>query len=71
VQLERLVALREAGALTERLFVAEKAILLAVSVHYIHVLGYRDGLHVSFNVAFDRLLMLEQLGLVPAPAATQ
>jgi steroid delta-isomerase-like uncharacterized protein len=41
----------------------------AVSVDYIHVLRYRDGLHASFNLIFDRLLMLEQLGLVPAPAA--
>lgn len=41
----------------------------AVSVPYIHVLRYRDGLHVAFNLVFDRLLMLEQLGLVPAPAA--
>jgi hypothetical protein len=38
---------------------------------YIHVLRYRDGLHVSFNLVLDRLLMLEQLGLVPAPAALQ
>ena len=43
----------------------------AVSVPYIHVLRYRDGLHVSFNLIFDRLLMLEQLGLIPAPAAAQ
>jgi SnoaL-like polyketide cyclase len=43
----------------------------AVSVPYIHPLRYHDGLHVSFNLLFDRLLMLEQLGLVPAPAATQ
>jgi hypothetical protein len=35
------------------------------------VLRYRDGLHVSFNLVLDRLLMLEQLGLVPAPAALQ
>jgi SnoaL-like polyketide cyclase len=42
----------------------------AVSVDYIHVLRFRDGLHVSFNLIFDRLLMLEQLGLIPAPAAT-
>ena len=41
----------------------------AVSVDYIHVIHYRDGLHASFNLAFDRLLMLEQLGLMPAPAA--
>ena len=40
----------------------------AVAVDYIHVLRYRDGLHVSFNLIFDRLAMLEQLGLVPAPA---
>jgi len=41
-----------------------------VAVDYIHVLRYRDGLHVSFNLLFDRLLMLDQFGLVPAPAAT-
>ena len=39
-----------------------------VAVDYIHVLRYRDGLHISFDL-MDRLLMLEQLGLVPAPAA--
>ena len=39
-----------------------------VAVDYIHVLRYRDGKHVLFNLLFDRLLMLEQLGLVPAPA---
>ncbi|HEY2651787.1 MAG TPA: nuclear transport factor 2 family protein [Solirubrobacteraceae bacterium] len=43
----------------------------AVSVDYIHVLRFRDGLHVSFNLIFDRLLMLEQLGLIPAPAAAR
>jgi hypothetical protein len=43
----------------------------AISVPYIHVLRYRDGLHVAFNLVFDRLLMLEQFGLVPAPAAVQ
>ena len=41
----------------------------AVSVPYVHTLRYRDGLHLSFNLLFDRLLMLEQLGLVPAPVA--
>ena len=41
-----------------------------VAVHYIHVLRYRDGKHVSFNLLFDRLQMLEQLGLIPAPAPT-
>src|SRR5215471_3571871 len=40
----------------------------SVSVDYIHVLRYRDGQHVSFNLMYDRLLMLEQLGLVPEPA---
>jgi hypothetical protein len=40
----------------------------AVSVDYIHVIHYRDGMHTSFNLAFDRLLMLEQLGLVPTAA---
>jgi ketosteroid isomerase-like protein len=39
-----------------------------VSVDYIQVLRFRNGKHVSFNLMFDRLLMLEQLGLVPAPA---
>jgi ketosteroid isomerase-like protein len=41
----------------------------AVSIDYIQVLRFRDGKHVSFNLAFDRLRMLEQLGLAPAPAA--
>jgi predicted ester cyclase len=36
----------------------------AVAVDYIHVLCYRDGLHVSFNLIFDRLAMLEQLDLI-------
>ncbi len=40
-----------------------------VAVQYLQVLRYRDGKHASFNLMFDRLLMLEQLGLVPAPAA--
>ena len=38
------------------------------AVDYIHVLRYRDDKHVSFKLVFDRLQMLEQLGLVPAPA---
>jgi ketosteroid isomerase-like protein len=41
-----------------------------VAVAYLQVLRFRDGKHVSFNLMFDRLLMLEQLGLVPAPAGT-
>lgn len=40
----------------------------AVRLEYIQVLRFRDGKHVSFNLMFDRLLMLEQLGLIPAPA---
>jgi hypothetical protein len=39
-----------------------------VSVDYIQVLRFREGAHISFNLMFDRLLMLEQLGVVPAPA---
>jgi predicted ester cyclase len=39
-----------------------------VTVGYLQVLRFRDGQHVSFNLLFDRLLMVEQLGLVPAPA---
>jgi len=41
-----------------------------VTVDYIEVLGYRDGKHVSFNLMYDRLLLLEQLGLIPAPLAS-
>jgi ketosteroid isomerase-like protein len=41
-----------------------------VAVDYIHVLRYRDGQHISFNLLFDRLQMLEQLGLIPAAAPT-
>jgi predicted ester cyclase len=40
-----------------------------VAVDYVHVLRYRDGKHISFDLLFDRLQMLEQLGLIPAPAA--
>ena len=40
-----------------------------VRVDYVQVLRFRDGKHVSFNLMFDRLSMLEQLGLVPAPTA--
>jgi len=40
----------------------------SVRLDYIQVLHFRDGRHVSFNLMFDRLLMLEQLGLVPAAA---
>jgi steroid delta-isomerase-like uncharacterized protein len=40
-----------------------------VSVDYIQVLRFRDGKHVSFNLTFDRMQMLEQLNLAPAPTA--
>jgi ketosteroid isomerase-like protein len=40
----------------------------AVSVPYLQVLRFDNGRHVSFNLMYDRLLMLEQLGLVPAAA---
>jgi steroid delta-isomerase-like uncharacterized protein len=39
-----------------------------VAVPYVQVLRFRDGQHASFNLMYDRLLMLEQLGLVPAAA---
>jgi steroid delta-isomerase-like uncharacterized protein len=39
-----------------------------VEVDYVQVLRFRDGKHVSFNLLFDRLTMLEQLGLFTAPA---
>jgi hypothetical protein len=39
-----------------------------VRLDYIQVLRFRDGTHVSFNLTFDRLTMLEQLGLVPGLA---
>jgi hypothetical protein len=32
------------------------------------VITYRNGRQVSANLMFDRLQLLEQLGLVPAPA---
>jgi steroid delta-isomerase-like uncharacterized protein len=42
-----------------------------VSLDYIQVLHVRDGKHASFNLMFDRLAMLEQLGLIPEPQAAQ
>jgi len=38
----------------------------SVSLGYIQVLRFHDGKHVSFNLMFDRLLLLEQLDLMPA-----
>jgi ketosteroid isomerase-like protein len=40
-----------------------------VAVDYIQVLRFRDGKHISFNLMYDRLLLLEQLGVIPAPPA--
>jgi len=40
-----------------------------IAVDYIQVLRFRGGRHVSFNLMYDQLLLLEQLGLIPAPAA--
>ena len=39
-----------------------------VRVDYIQVIRFHDGKHSSFHMVFDRLQMLEQLGLMPAPA---
>lgn len=41
-----------------------------VTMDYLQVLRFRGGEHVLFNLMYDRLLLLEQLGLIPAPAAT-
>ena len=37
-----------------------------VTVDYIQVLRYHDGRYISFNLMYDQLLLLEQLGLIPA-----
>ena len=39
-----------------------------VKVDYVQTLRFRYGKHTSFHLMFDRLMMLEQLGLVPTPA---
>jgi len=39
-----------------------------VNIDYIQVHRLRDGNQVSFHLVFDRFEMLEQLGLIPAPA---
>jgi ketosteroid isomerase-like protein len=38
-----------------------------VAVDYLQVLRFKDGRHVSFKLMFDRLHMLEQLGVLGAP----
>ena len=42
-----------------------------VRLGYIQVLRFRDGKHASFHLMFDRLLMLEQLGLIPTREVTE
>lgn len=37
---------------------------------YIQVITYRNGKTIAANLMFDRLQLLEQLGLVPAPATS-
>jgi steroid delta-isomerase-like uncharacterized protein len=40
-----------------------------VKARYLNVLTFRDGKFISEDLMYDRLLLLEQLGLVPEPAA--
>ena len=40
-----------------------------VKIAYVQVLRYRGGKYISFNLMFDRLAMLEQLGLIPASSS--
>jgi ketosteroid isomerase-like protein len=42
----------------------------SVRLAYIQLLRFRDGKHISFNLMFDRLVMLEQLGVIPRAAPT-
>jgi steroid delta-isomerase-like uncharacterized protein len=42
----------------------------SIAVDYIHVIHFHEGKHVSFDLMFDRLEMLEQLGLAPTPVRT-
>ena len=39
-----------------------------VTADYIQVLRFRDGKHASFSLMYGRLQMIEQPGLIPAPA---
>ena len=41
-----------------------------VQGEYIQVITYRNGRTIAANLIFDRLQLLEQLGLVPAPATS-
>ena len=42
-----------------------------VRIDYLQVLRFREGKHASFTLVFDRLQLLEQLGVVSAPAAAR
>ena len=42
-----------------------------VRVDYVQVLRFRDGKHASFRLMYDRLALLEQLGMVPAEVGAQ
>jgi steroid delta-isomerase-like uncharacterized protein len=37
-----------------------------VRINYMQALRFKDGKHTRFNLMFDRVDMLEQLGLMPA-----
>lgn len=41
----------------------------AVAVEYVQVLRFRDGAIFASSLMFDRVELLDQLGLLPAPAA--
>ena len=41
----------------------------SVSAEYVNLLSYRDGRFTAGDLLYDRLTLLEQLGLVPQPAA--
>jgi ketosteroid isomerase-like protein len=43
----------------------------SVALDYIQVLRFRDGRQVSSKLMFDRLLMLQELGLIPDAAPTR
>jgi len=40
-----------------------------VKARYLNVVTFRDGKFISEDLMYDRLLLLEQLGLIPEPAA--
>jgi steroid delta-isomerase-like uncharacterized protein len=42
-----------------------------VHIPYIQVLHFHNGKHASFNLMFDRLEMLEQLGFATPPSAEE